>query len=331
MAQRVPRLVRRPADGRRGAGSAPPGAAVGAVDVGLSAPGPLIDWSGEIDAWLDPLADYPKMQGAFAIRLAPPVRTNMWSAPQIKDGIADPDIKWLTEMPSGQADPVGDRVISRLMDTGWLPQSPEDDFGPGQPQFTYEVPLRHPDSTSRTEDDLLSGMNQRWLRNIRKAAKEGVQVTTSTRSDDLRAFHDLYVHTAERDRFTPRPLRYFETMFAELSAEDPERIRLYLAHPEGDLIAATSGVRVGAYAWYSYGASSTEKREVRGFNACQWAMIRDALAAGCDVYDLRGIIPPLDADDPHVGLIRSGRHRGPGGAVCRRVGPAAAPDDLPGL
>src|SRR4051794_11667427 len=59
--------------------------------------GPAIDWAGEIDAWLDPLADYLKAQGAFAIRLAPPVRTNLWQAPQVKDGIADPDIKKLTE------------------------------------------------------------------------------------------------------------------------------------------------------------------------------------------------------------------------------------------
>ena len=33
-------------------------------------------------------------------------------------------------------------------------------------------------------------------------------------------------------------------------------------------------------------------------------MIRDALAAGAEVYDLRGITDTLDADDPHVGLIQ---------------------------
>ncbi|MGO4424324.1 lipid II:glycine glycyltransferase FemX, partial [Streptomyces sp. MCAF7] len=126
------------------------------------------------------------------------------------------------------------------------------------------------------------------------------------------------VHTAARDGFTPRPLAYFETMFAELSAEDPGRIALYLARHEGELVAATTLVRVGAHAWYVYGASSTAKREVRGSNACQWAMIRDALAAGCDVYDLRGITPTLDAADPHVGLIRF--KVGTGGRAVRYVG-----------
>ncbi|CAM5619627.1 Aminoacyltransferase OS=Streptomyces tendae OX=1932 GN=GUR47_19615 PE=3 SV=1 [Streptomyces tendae] len=135
--------------------------------------------------------------------------------------------------------------------------------------------------------------------------------------EDVKAFHGLYVHTAERDRFTPRPLSYFETMFAVLGAEDPERIRLYLARHRGDLVAATVMVRVGAHAVYAYGASSTEKREVRGSNACQWAMVRDALAAGCDVYDLRGITPTLDADDPHVGLIQF--KVGTGGQAVRYV------------
>jgi lipid II:glycine glycyltransferase (peptidoglycan interpeptide bridge formation enzyme) len=93
-------------------------------------------------------------------------------------------------------------------------------------------------------------------------------------------------------------------MASSLGAEDPSRFTLYLAHHEGDLVAATILVRVGAHAWYSYGASSTEKRDVRGSNAVQWEMMRAAIAAGADVYDLRGITPTLSSDDSHVGLIQ---------------------------
>jgi lipid II:glycine glycyltransferase (peptidoglycan interpeptide bridge formation enzyme) len=63
-------------------------------------------------------------------------------------------------------------------------------------------------------------------------------------------------------------------------------------------------VRVGDHAWYSYGASSTQKRDVRGSNAIQWRMLRDAKDAGATVYDLRGITDTLDENDPHVGLIQ---------------------------
>jgi lipid II:glycine glycyltransferase (peptidoglycan interpeptide bridge formation enzyme) len=47
-------------------------------------------------------------------------------------------------------------------------------------------------------------------------------------------------------------------------------------------------------------------------------MIRDAIAQGADVYDLRGITDTLDADDPHVGLIQF--KAGTGGEAVETVG-----------
>ena len=160
-------------------------------------------------------------------------------------------------------------------------------------------------------------MNQLWRRNIKKADKAGVKVEQGSAAD-LPEFHTLYIETAERDGFTPRPLSYFQTMFTALLGEDPDRIRLYLARHDGDLVAATTWVRVGEHAWYTYGASSTQKRDVRGSNAAQWRMMTDALAAGATVYDLRGITEAVEADDPHVGLIQF--KVGTGGEAVEYVG-----------
>jgi len=164
---------------------------------------------------------------------------------------------------------------------------------------------------------VLGGMNQLWRRNIKKASKSGVEVRIGS-ANELPSFHALYVETAARDHFTPRPLGYFQQMFTAMSDEDADRIRLYLAYHEGDLVAATTWVRVGGHVWYSYGASSTSKRELRGSNAVQWQMIRDAMAAGADVYDLRGITDTLAADDPNIGLIQF--KVGTGGNAVEYVG-----------
>lgn len=275
--------------------------------------GPVIDWADETLAdWLTPLTSYLKKHGAFAVRIGPPVVTRRWTAAQVKEGIADDSIRLLRQIPPTERAPIGARVLSQLTDLGWRHQGVEGGFAAGQPEFVFQIPLRHPETgpdtgpdagKPKTEDEVLKGMNQLWRRNIKKAAKEGVEVTRGTR-EDLAAFHTLYAHTAERDHFTPRPASYFTTMYDALTAEHPDRFVLWLAHHDGDLVAATIAIRVGEHAWYSYGASSTEKREVRGSNAVQWAMIRDAIAEGAAVYDLRGITETLDASDSHVGLIQ---------------------------
>ena len=84
---------------------------------------------------------------------------------------------------------------------------------------------------------MFAGFNQLWRRNIRKAEKLGVTITPGDRAD-LAAFHPVYVETAHRDHFTPRGLAYFERMWDALNANE-ERLRLYLAHHDGHVAAAT--------------------------------------------------------------------------------------------
>lgn len=260
--------------------------------------GPVLDWSGDVEAALTTLREHLKARGAFGIRIGPTVVTRRWEAPTLKAALADDVLTRLADVPADHSDSAALALADRLRALGWREQSTAGGFSAGQPKYNFQVPLR-----GRSEDDVLAGMNQLWRRNIRKAAKLGVEVTLGDR-DDLAEFHRVYVETAERDRFTPRPLAYFQTMWDAMTAEDPDRLRLYLARHEGDLVAATTMVQVGTHAWYSYGASTTAKREVRGSNAIQWQMMRDALAAGAEVYDMRGITDTLDPNDPHVGLLQ---------------------------
>lgn len=292
--------------------------------------GPVLAWDSDqlgdhLGAWLAPLTAHLKRRGAFGVRMGPPVVTRRWNAVVIKDGIADPGVRRLDQLPPTSRSTAGARVVSQLRELGWRPPAVEGGFAAGQPQHVFQIPLRHPDGTPRTESEVLAGMNQLWRRNIKKADKVGVIVSSGTIGDEhaindegLSAFHELYVETAERDHFTPRPKSYFATMARALGGEDPERIKLWFAHHEGVLAAATIAIRVGRHAWYSYGASSTAKRDVRASNAIQWSMILDAMAAGADVYDLRGITDTLAADDPHVGLIQF--KVGTGGEVVEYVG-----------
>jgi len=261
--------------------------------------GPVIDWSAaDLEEWLRPMVGHLREAGAFGVRMGPPVVSRRWTAATIKAAITGGAGGRLGDVPPDETDPVADSVSATLTRLGWRAPAGDEGFSTGQPRYVFQVPV-----DGRTGDEVLVGFNQLWRRNVKKAAKAGVEVTQGTEAD-LPAFHQLYLETAARDHFTGRPLAYFQRMWSAMRAEDPDRIRLYLAHHEGDLVAATTMVRVGRHAWYSYGASSTAKRDVRGSNAVQWQMLREAAESGAAVYDLRGITDTLAEDDPHFGLIQ---------------------------
>ncbi len=278
--------------------------------------GPSGDWS-QPGALLEALRTHVRSRKAFALRVGPPVVVHRWSAATVKAAIADPAVHTLAEVRPDTVEPAGTELVAALERHGFRRVAASGGFAAGQPQYVFQLPL-----AGRTEADVLAGFNQLWRRNIRKAAASGVEVTVGTPAD-LPAFHEIYAETARRDDFVPRPLGYFQRMLTELSAEDPDRIRLYLAHHTGDdgirrLVAATVAVRVGSHVWYSYGASTSARREVQGSTALQWRMVRDALEAGADVYDLRGITDTLAEDDPHLGLVRF--KVGTGGQAVEYVG-----------
>jgi len=262
--------------------------------------GPVVDWSTYSAAEVtEPLLDYLRRRRVFSVKLGPQTVTRRWSAATLKAAIADGRAGQLSDVPPDTSPDVGKRVVDELRVLGWRRDEPSGaGFGDYQPRYVFQVPL-----SGRSLDEVFAGFNQLWRRNVRKADKSGVVVTQGT-ADDLPAFHEVYLTTAARDGFGPRPLSYFERMWQALSDEDPDRIRLYLAAHDGDLLAATLWVKVGGRVWYSYGASADHKREMRPSNAIQWRMICDAHAAGADVYDLRGISDTLRPDHPLFGLIQ---------------------------
>lgn len=287
--------------------------------------GPEIDWLRQEHAhfaiadWLEPMLAHCKQRGAFQVKMGPPVPARRWEAGTVKQAIADGG-NGVPNAPGRISQILADwhslpavQLVDRLRAMGWQQQEAAGaGFGDVQPRYVFQVDLH-----DRTPQDVFAGFNQLWRRNIRKAEKSGVTVTRGT-FNDLPAFHEVYVETAQRDRFTPRGLAYFEHMWSSLNAYEPDRLSLYLAHVDGHVAAATLMVVVGRHAWYSYGASTTADRDVRPSNALQWQMIQDAMAQGCHVYDLRGIADTLDPANHLFGLVQF--KVGTGGHVQEYVG-----------
>ncbi|QJT02433.1 aminoacyltransferase [Streptomyces asoensis] len=264
--------------------------------------GPLVDWHAPdlVERWLEPMLAWLKARGAFSVKMGPPVVVRRWSADAVKAAIADPGAHRLRDAEASSYEPRAFDVADRLRRAGWQQTEPggEDGFAAGQPRYVFQIPF-----AGRTLEDVHGGLNQQWRRNIKKAEKAGVKVVRGG-AEDLPAFYGLYTETAERDRFIPRPLSYFRRMWSALNAEHPDRMRLYLAHHDGEVLAAATMLTVGEHVWYSYGASTSRRREVQPNNAMQWRMMADAHELGAAVYDLRGITDTLEESNHLLGLLR---------------------------
>ncbi|MER5517131.1 lipid II:glycine glycyltransferase FemX [Streptomyces sp. NPDC002763] len=263
--------------------------------------GPVIDWHDPaLERWLDPLLAYLKGRGAFTVKMGPPVVVRRWSAEAVKEAIADPAARRLRDAGATSEEPRALELGDRLRRMGWRQAAAggEEGFAAGQPRYVFQVPF-----AGRPLEDIQRGLNQQWRRNVKKAEKAGVKVVRGG-YEDLPAFYTLYAETAERDRFIARPLSYFQRMWTALTTEHPDRMRLYLAHHEGEVLAAATMLTVGRHVWYSYGASTSRRREVQPNNAIQWRMMSDAHELGAAVYDFRGITDTLEESDHLLGLLR---------------------------
>jgi peptidoglycan pentaglycine glycine transferase (the first glycine) len=93
--------------------------------------------------------------------------------------------------------------------------------------------------------------------------------------------------TGARDRFGVHNAAYHRRA-TELFAP-PGMMTWLLAEHEGQLLAAIAVFALGRAAYYMWGASADDGRNVMPNHAVQWAAIRWARSKGCTVYDLWGI------------------------------------------
>lgn len=255
--------------------------------------GPAIDWrSPRLERWLDPFIAHLEKIGAFSVRIGPPLVVRHWDAATVAAGVADPDVRHLHDLPADGLDGHAMEAAERLGRLGWR-RCEEDEgsgFGLGQPRYGCRIPL-----AGRSVDDLRRGLAPHWEQSLRTAEMADVRVGWGAASD-LPDFHRLYTATAERDGFRARPLAYFGRMWHALNAEDDDRLRLYLAEYEGEVLSAALMINVGNRVWHSYAASGRRGRELRPSSALLWRMLCDARSAGAETYDLRSITPTLTED-----------------------------------
>lgn len=171
-------------------------------------------------------------------------------------------------------------------------------FGNIQPQHVFRLDLRN-----KNEAEIFGAFSAKTRYNIRLAQRKGVAIREYCGvipESELDSFSDLMQTTGQRDHFLVRGTAYFRTLLDALG----EDARLLMAY-HGDIpIAGAIAVFCGIKAWYLYGASSNDHRNLMPNYLLQWTMIRRAMDRGCRVYDFRGVPGNVSEDHPLYGLYR---------------------------
>jgi peptidoglycan pentaglycine glycine transferase (the first glycine) len=161
------------------------------------------------------------------------------------------------------------------------------------PQRVQPLSTIHIDLTG-DEEAILNRMKPKWRYNVRLAERKGVLVREGT-AEDLPAIQRLFEITGGRDGFGVHNAAYYARA-AELFV--PAGLAAWLvAEHEGQMLAAIAVFALGHMAWYMWGASGDEGRNLMPNHALQWAAMRWARAKGCAIYDLWGI-PDEVGDNP---------------------------------
>ncbi|HEX9095739.1 MAG TPA: peptidoglycan bridge formation glycyltransferase FemA/FemB family protein [Candidatus Dormibacteraeota bacterium] len=162
-------------------------------------------------------------------------------------------------------------------------------------------------------ESLKAGFKPKTRYNLNLAERKGVRVRGSR---DVATFAKLATETGKRQGVHLPGVAYYQAALEIFGPSDG--VRLYLADHAGDILGGIMVFRFGKTAYYLFGGSSDQKRELMPNYLLHWQAMLDFRAMGCDTYDWWGIPEEPAADHPWFGLYRF--KTGFGGETVRYAG-----------
>ena len=170
-------------------------------------------------------------------------------------------------------------------------------FSPDQIQYRNTITI----DLTKDEDTLLAEMKQKTRYNIRLAERKEVVVREGNH-DDFHMLYRMYAETSLRDGFVIRHEKYYMDVWRFFS--DQGMLTPLIAEFEGKPLAGLMLFHFGRTAYYIYGMSTNEHRNLMPTYLLQWVAIQTAKRIGCTVYDLWGAPNNIDESDPMWGVYR---------------------------
>lgn len=149
---------------------------------------------------------------------------------------------------------------------------------------------------TKSEEEILAEMKQKWRYNIRLAEKKWVEIYEAEKTDkNIKIFYDLMNETTSRDWFFWNKFDYYKIFLEELDFS-----KLLFADYEGKIISAWIFTYFWKEAIYYYWASTSDKnfRNLMAPYLLQWEAIKIWKKLWCEIYDFLWIASPDDENSP---------------------------------
>ncbi len=252
--------------------------------------GPILDWKNLdlVRSVLRDLEEKTRKKGTIFLKMDPEVI--------LGEGVPG--------TPEEEKNSKGETIREELKSRGWI-------FSDSQIQYKNTAWL----DLSGTEEDWLNRMKPKTRYNLRLSEKKGVTIRKGDLKD-LHLLYQMYAETSVRDSFTIRNENYYQNVWSLFMKKDMA-IPL-IAEYEGSPIAGLMLFLLGSRAWYLFGMSTGQNRDLMPNYLLQWEAMREARKAGCTTYDLWGAPDEFDSSDPMWGVYRF--KEGLGARVIRTIG-----------
>lgn len=159
-----------------------------------------------------------------------------------------------------------------------------DAFSSSQPLMSVILEIR-----GRSSEQILMDYSKNTRKHIRKGEKFGVSTRVGGR-EDIGQFYEIVRTSADYHGITSRPQAYFERIY-----EAFPNTRISFSMYEGRPIATSLMVVHGKQAYALYGGDTHEFQKGQSYQL-DFDEVRAAVDAGCERYDMGGILSDDDAD-----------------------------------
>ena len=166
----------------------------------------------------------------------------------------------------------------------------------GYPNETVWVDLRRPLA------EILAGFRYTTRYEIRRAERNGIEVSMGTDAAMLEQFYGFYQGQMAHRQWPPTEKRFFDSLLSHFLSDSRRGIIAVARHGE-QVLSAAIFYRLGPMVWYTFGASDmSQKKNQDTTHLLHWKVMEYFKGQGCAWYDFSGAYPKLPLDDPGYGV-----------------------------